>query len=467
MTRARSLSSRSRQRGTVLLAALCFTLVLGLVLATYQAMCYYTLKTGNRNAWSARCIELAETGFEEALWSLNQDSLANPNAWNGWVRDAGVATKTVTGFNYAGTNSGEVRLTISNYSGLPAQGPRVITAEGFIRLADGTTTSRKLSVRINQDHPKAPLFTNAVAAIGTGTVNFNPTGSSTRPITVDSYDSTEATPEFKKTAIVTGGSVSLSDGTTINGYVATTPTSTGYVSLAAPANAKIIHSSSESVTTKIESSSLSTSPYQNVFDVRPNVGVYTYDPATSALGAPNAASPIVYRAENVTLSNGSKLTINGPVILVVTGAVRVNDTAQIVVSDAKDNDGKLASSLQIFVQGDLTVNGNGVINKTESPRAISIFGTAPDSQTFTFNTVSDTPTTFHGVLYAPKGNISVTGDGAFNLYGSMVGQNVAVAAGSAPVAFHYDLSLRGIAFQGIATPYELEVKSWQEITGKL
>ncbi len=97
-----------------------------------------TLKTSNRAALSTRSIELAETGLEEALWALNNNTTAANWTATGWDPPAsGNETKLLTGFTYENAIAGQIKLTITNYAGIPGTAT-TITATGTTTSNDGS-----------------------------------------------------------------------------------------------------------------------------------------------------------------------------------------------------------------------------------------------------------------------------------------------------------------------------------------
>lgn len=68
-------SSREREKGSVVLVALCFLAVLGLALASYLAVSHQAVKLSNREYQRSISLQLAESGIEQSLWSFN---------WNNW-----------------------------------------------------------------------------------------------------------------------------------------------------------------------------------------------------------------------------------------------------------------------------------------------------------------------------------------------------------------------------------------------
>ena len=87
------------QRGSVVLVALCLTIVLGVVVVGYVAACARTMEMSNRSFCTTSSVQLAEIGMEEALWSLDQALNTSGYSWPGWDPPAGnTITKTLSGF---------------------------------------------------------------------------------------------------------------------------------------------------------------------------------------------------------------------------------------------------------------------------------------------------------------------------------------------------------------------------------
>ena len=157
-----------------MLAALCFSTVMAIALASYLSLCYRTLELSSRSVQGTQSIELAETGMEEALWALNK------NDWSSWTITGTTATRTITGFTFDNNVTGRVELTVTSYNG--TAGTRTVTVRGVTTDSDGQTMTRTLT----SSSAQAPLFVNALAATSS-TVTFSSGG------TVDSYDSTVGT----------------------------------------------------------------------------------------------------------------------------------------------------------------------------------------------------------------------------------------------------------------------------------
>lgn len=434
----------SSQRGAALLVALCFATVLAVALASYITVCYRTLQLSARSVQVTRNVELAEIGMEEALWALNN------NSWSGWTVVAKTASKTISGFAFDNGASGQVAITIANYDG--TGGARKVTVVGTTTLADGTATSRTLT----SGAAEAPLFTNAVAGTS-GTVKFSAASATSL---IDSYDSSnglysEQTPGYS--AIISSGSTSGAatvqlTNAQVKGYVATLGTGPSY------STGATLKGPTTGATTKIDTSRITSSTYQPTFDIKGFSSVSTggaplATPASNAqvtLGTAGATSPAIYTSSGLNLTGTTKVTIDGPVRLVVSGDFYLglnSGSPSFVISET--------GSLELFVSGDIAIYGGGFDNRTRDPQKLALYGTntlsAPDM---------NTATAFHGVVYTPNGDFKVISNN--DIYGAIVARNV-VFSGNSPKV-HYDLALRDAVFSGVETPFA--VSDWRETTNE-
>lgn len=421
-----------------MLAALCFSTVMAIALASYLTLCHRTLELSARSVQGTQTVELAETGMEEALWALNK------NDWTNWTITGTTATKTTSGFTFDNNVTGRVELTVTSYNG--TAGVRTVTVSGITTDSDGVNQTRTLS----SSSALAPLFVNALAGTN-GTVTFSSGG------TVDSYDSTlgtyaSQTPGFgaviasdlTPTGTATVGLVNAQ----VKGYVASQySTGPSYSS-----SARLLGPTTPG-TTKIDTSRISTSPYQPVFSIKTISGSGTTlgtpsGGSTTTLGSPSDTSPRIYYSTGLNLTSTTKIIINGPVRLVVSGSFYIGLNGGSPSIEVSNN-----GTLEVFAAGDIAIYGNGINNKTNDPSRAVIYGTNT-------LTVPDMNTTvpFYGVIYTPNGNFTVAGNST--VYGSIVAKKISFT-GSAPVV-HYDVNLRNKSFSGVDTPYA--ISDWREST---
>jgi Tfp pilus assembly protein PilX len=435
MTRARSAFSARRQRGSVLLAALCFAIVLGLAVGSYVSLCHRTLQLSTRALQSSRNFAVAEAGMEEALWALNKDD------WTGWTFNGQTATKVLSGFDHGGGAAGSATVTIRT----AADGSRSVKVTGATTQQDGKVSSRTVGATAQ----RAPLFVNAVAAT-TGTIRFTSASNST---VVDSYRSSDPasllTPGFS--AVLSAGSTSTSSATVqltnaqVKGYVATMATGPSY-----SIGARLLGPATPTLT-RIDSTRVSTSPYQPVFDISLPTGPRSPLPTNPKLGTPGATTPSIYSTAEFDLRNGATLTIDGPVKLVVSGAFQIGRNGSATPGLKISPTG----SLEVFVGGDIFIGADGIQNVSGIPARLAIFSTSTLA-----TSEMNTPTPFHGVLYLPNGDITVSSNNP--IFGAIVARNV-LFTGPAPVV-HYDTDLRSAVFAGIETPYA--ISDWRETTNE-
>lgn len=425
-------------RGAALLAALCFAAVLTISLGSYMTLCYRELALSSRTMQGTRAVELAETGMEDALWALNK------NDWSTWTITGTTATKTISGITFDGGVTGSISLRVTSYDG--SAGTRTVTVTGTTTTASGEQVSRTLT----SSSARAPLFLNAVAGTN-GTVSFASGG------TIDSYDSavgTYASQTPGYSAVVASEASATSSATVtltnaqIKGYVASRYAGGPSYST----SAKLLGPTTP-VTTRIDTARVSSSPYQPVFTIKTITGSGSTlsNPvagSTTTIGNASDTTPAIYYSTGLDLTSTTKIIVNGPVRLVVSGVFYVGlhgGTPSIEVAST--------GTLEVFAASDIAIYGNGINNLSRDPKRAIIYGTntltAPDM---------NTAVPFYGVIYTPSGQFNVVGDST--VYGAVVAKKVAFT-GTTP-AVHYDVNLRRVVFDGVDTPYA--ISDWRETT---
>ena len=159
------------ERGAAMLAALCLATVFALCLSSYIALCYNSLKVSTRSLMGSHCIELAETGLEQALYSQNNWDWSAP-----WNVHGATASLTLPAFSFENGATGLVNVSVAENT--PKANWAQITSSGTVTLSDGTTVTRTLQCVCQP----SSSFVNAAAATK-GNVTFAQGG------TLDSYDS--------------------------------------------------------------------------------------------------------------------------------------------------------------------------------------------------------------------------------------------------------------------------------------
>jgi hypothetical protein len=483
------------RRGSALLAVMCFATVLVLALTTFQALCYQTLKTSNRNAQSTHAIELAEMGMEYALWTRNRPTFSSSD-WTSWTISGSTATITLSGsdYNYSNGVTGSVALTITNYNGTNAT-TSVLTSVGTATLADGSTVARTLQATVEKIKP----FTNALGATATsGTTVQLLTGGQT----VDSYSSAveaaksptpfPATPTTAYSAVVSGYSVSMANSATVNGYIATAPNGSGNVTLSytTGGSGSKLKGPSTAAATNIDTTRQSTSYYQAAFDVaNPTIStVYSQPADATALAAAKVAygnsayfalaepanntdvylgetgSTTYYKATLGATSsnyyylnnNNGRLIIDGTsVVIVIPGYFYINTNGSIVI--------KNGGSLRIMLQGGGSIYYAGIDNQTKRPKNLTIIGTGTTTVGYTLWIWSYSK--FYGTIYAPRHAVRVWGYNATSEYfGSIAAYSIIIDPySSSALKVHYDTDLASEVIPDVTTPYVIQSGTLTEL----
>jgi hypothetical protein len=484
-----------------MLAALCLAMVFAISLASYIALCFTSLAMSTRNVVNDHCLELAESGIEQALYASNGNALGVSAATNGWTSSTGGTVTTVTTsmtmtssglqpssssptpLNLGNGATGVANITFTYLNGQP-MAIQSISSQGVVSLPTGTimsgatpTVSRTLSYNGSglSGTAGAPVFVNAVAAT-TGNVSFSAGG------TLDSYNSNPSAGVFQPyspgiagySAVVASQdvisftpTVRLNDAV-VNGYVVgydfNSPGSDNWLSYASGGK---LEGPTTPSSTFIDSTRVLTSPvpYQPVFPQNLPTALNTLPVICTSggnilnlattIGNSGSSTPLVYGASGINLASGT-LDVVGPVVLVVTGsggnAVSITNTGGIQLTTPQ-------ASLTIYVSGgNVLLGGNGITNSNTigstgvPPLAKKVALLSTTSTAYTVTLSEGQP--FYGVVYFP--NQAVTISATSDIYGSVVGSSVAVTTSP---AIHYDIALRSpdaltsdAAFACIAAP---------------
>jgi hypothetical protein len=451
MIQSRRESIPGNQRGSAMLAALCLAMVFALCLSSYIALCYTSLKMSTRNLMGSHCIELAETGLEQALYSQNNWDWSAP-----WIVNSAAATANLTlpAFHFENGATGQVTVYVVENS--PQANWAQVTSSATVSLPDGTTVTRTLQCQCQP----VSTFVNAAAATA-GRMTFAQGGK------LDSYYSSQGPYQAPGgfSAVVLSGSTPalyptvLLNSAVVDGYaVGVGPDSVSYSN-----SAQVVGPTTPNGT-NVDPSRILTSAqaYQPqlpenlpaTVPVPPVNAIYT----SQSLGTPGATAPTVVYASDVNLSGAAQLQIMGPVILVIQngGNLSVSSSAQIVIANTQPpamGGGGPNVSLEVHLEnGNMNLDGGGIVNNTMTPERLTIIGTQVTTGPRLLEMGTTTP--FYGVIYFPNAPLTVNNNPT--IYGSLVANSITFN-GSPTV--HYDMSLRtpdgrvgDTAFSSVETP---------------
>lgn len=432
----------SDERGSVLIVALIFAAIIAVSIGSFVRVGQTNLEVSSRAFYHNAAINLAESGLEQAMWSINQLAADETYDWSsdGWSTDATSAWQKFDGFSFDQNASGSVRVFVQNRSGTPAP---VLVARATIQPARGDPIEKWIKVELS----KRSLFANGLVA--KDWISFSGNGAS-----VDSYDSRKGA----YNAVLADGSRNRfgrgsagSGAVTVDSFSLGNADIWGYVSIGTAdytgldvgPNGTVAGLGSSQGT--IDYSRVTTDFRPNFEDVEaPTTAPYTIGSVTNATTLPLAGhtpaadGKYYYSTPSISLSGGGSkilaVSSGATVVLTVTTdsgtAVSVSGNASIAVPTN--------ANLEMYTSGNVAIAGNGVVNSNQ-PAAFQLYGTR------TADAASEQSISISGngqlsaVVYAPNANLSMNGGGSSgSVLGAAVAKTVTVTGGS---AFHYDEAL--------------------------
>jgi hypothetical protein len=127
------------------------------------------------------------------------------------------------------------------------------------------------------------------------------------------------------------------------------------------------------------------------------------------LGSSGSSEPRIYYASELNLRGRQTITVEGPTRLVVDGDINISDNAAIVVGQQ--------GSLEIHVDGNVVIDGRGIVNQSEIPANVAIIGTNTALRSIIFRGEN----ALHGAVFTPNSDFSTYGkQGTSDIYGAIV-----------------------------------------------
>lgn len=430
--RFRSLRPCSRRRGSVLITAMLFAVVLGAGLVGYLALSTNSLRLAHRTLFLSDASNLAEAGLEEALYCFNQlnSGVGVNTAWAGWTLSGTDAMRTLSPFNRDQNAVGTVKVFVRGYDTTNAT-PFVISQATILPFDGSPPIVKVLRIGLLQ----AGTFVNGIVGLNglslkgqplIDSFNSNPSGSPTGPwITYSSVISRANT-----SVIVKSGAIDLGNGL-VKGNVAL---GAGVV---APPAAQVT-----GTITKNYGGQFRMPTYPTAASVSRSYNLGSKLPAQlpAAGHLPAADGRYYYFVSGATISNltiaaGANVTIVGTSTSLSTG-LTINSTA----------------TCAIFMDGAVSASSQGSLNNNNWAGALQIFTTSSSPCEISGNGE------LRASVYAPNANLTAKGGGSS---GSVVGSYVAkTITATGQMAFHYDEALR---YLNTAGGNRWAISSWEEV----
>lgn len=464
---------RSR-RGSLLIVALVLAAIIGLSLGSYLMLSRSALNISNRAMYLNAAMNLAEQGIEEGIYSVNQLVADSAYAWPDWAtHNSSHKRRKWTSVGLGPGATGEYRVYVYNYGGTPA--PKIVSRAMVTLGSGGNPIEKWIEVQLG----RTSKFSNGLVAKNSILFKGN-------NATVDSWnsdpDGDPSTPPIPFSSAVrndngTVGSISIAT----DAVVVWNADVWGYVSTGGADPAAFVGTNG-SILGEDSPTGSNVDPARTSTNFSATFDAVTV-PATAAIAnlgnintdgivlprptdlTPNGEGEYegyyVYDATSVTLNN-EKLHITDKVLLRLSStstgiAVSGGGGAIIIGADGY---------LSVYTAGNISLNGQGATNGVDGPDADTTVDEASElGQPIKFQ-IWGTKTTgtqsiditgnglFSGVIYAPQGDVKITGNGA--VCGSIVAKDITLSGNA---QFHYDESLGN---HGGGNPFR--ISRWKELT---
>ncbi len=461
-----------RNRGSVLIVALIFAALIAIAIGSYLNLGTSAIQLSHRALYNNAAMNLAETGLEEGMWSINQILEDNSDAWTNWTTvGTNDRRRTFGPFSLEQGVTGSVIVYVQNApaSSSSSGAAPIIHTRATITLPRGPAIEKWITVELT----RRSLFANGLLAKNSITFSGN-------NATVDSYDSRQGaynadlgSGQYNRYAEGPAASMSVQADTfnlgnaDIYGYVSV-GTTTVDAGLNVGPNGTVSGTLGQQGvidydrTTPNFTANLvdATAPASSSYTSNPiinSIGNLTLPRVTDVATTESGGKQVYYiTANSISLSGNNHLTIaadkNVVIILTPTTgtAVSVSGNASIQIQSG--------ASLHMYTEANVSIAGNGVANHSSNkPENFMLWGTrsssaaSPQSISISGNGV------LSAVVYAPNASVSANGGGSSgHIQGAIVGNTITVNGGS---AFHYDMAL---AEMNEEEPFGISV--WNELT---
>lgn len=455
---------RAAQRGSLLIVAMLLAAIIGIALTSYLKLSRTTLEVAARSFLQNAAVNLAETGLEYALYSLNQQQSGGvplATAWAGWTTDSSahtaVRTFPASGYYEPVPNArGTVRVFVSNYD--VVAGAPVLVAKATVNPGDSSQAVVKyLQVSLS----RRSLW--GFGLVGKTWVHLN---SNAR---ADSWISDpDANPATAALAYAVGlrrdngsvGTVSAANGALAldsNAEIFGTA-NTGGGTVTTNSNVRIYGSTSPG-TPKVDPSRVHTdftftfppitvpSPATVNILTSSITGNTTLPAATHLKNA--ADNRYYYRfgvGTNINMDSNKTLTITDSVVLLFENhagvqTIHTSSNAHFNVTAGK--------TVEIYTNGNIALDSNNNLNVGNEAKNLRIYGTSTTAQSF----VLSSNVNIYGCIYAPFATFTI--DSNCKLQGSVIANTIQMDSNA---VFHYDESLGNLGGSG-----GYRVNRWREL----
>ncbi len=456
-----ALRPRRTRRGSLLIVAMILAVVIGISLVSYLRLSSTSLRLASRSFLNSSAINVAETGLEHALYSLNRNQangVALATAWDGWTTNTTAHTARHTfpisgNFTIAPGTSGSVKVYVENYDLI---GPPVILAKSIIRSADGSVPLNKF---IQVQLQRRSMW--AYGLVGKTSVRMN--SNAKADSWISDADNNPATAGVAFAAGLRRDRGSVGVVATGNGAMAMDSNAeifgtanTGGGTVATNSNVRI-YSATSPGTPKVDTSQIHrdfTFTFPAITEPAPaavnNITATWVNNTTLPRGGDVADGGVYYynfaAGHNINLDSNKTLTINQPAVFLFKNhsgvlSFRTSSNANVNVAST--------ATVKIYTNGNISMDSNNNINVGNDASKFFIYGTNPSAQTFTL----DSNVQIYACIYAPFAALTMNSN--TDVHGAVVAGSIQMDSNA---EFHYDESLANLGGSG-----GYRVARWKEL----
>jgi Tfp pilus assembly protein PilX len=428
------------KRGAILITTVILGIAVAIGLGSFIALTVQASKLSNSSFSLNSALNLAEAGLESAMSSINRSD------WSGWSNYSGSSankTKSLPTFDLGSGTTGHVNVVVFGATSSPT--PRIV-AQGRTEGNLGSSVRKQIEVRLRRrSHFATGMVAKDLVTFSGGNAYVDSYNSEDPAYsTAGQYDPAKKRDRGSVASArveVTTDGVAIGNGN-VWGYAATGGSDVDVGSTGS------IKGADTPSGVRIDTSRI-TKDFSANFDIEtaPDSGftsVYANVTSSTTFGTAGATSKIL--AANLTANNsGDVFTVAGDVTMVVTGNITIKGS--IIVTPG--------SSLTLYLAGDGDIGGNGIVNQTNVPKNVVIYGTD--------TVVGGQTIKLHGngilqaAVYAPNAHIELKGGGAVGeMSGSVIGYDIKMTGN---YKFHYDEALAELSD---GNPWAVGL--WREIT---
>jgi type II secretory pathway pseudopilin PulG len=464
----RSLKSK---RGSILIVAAIFASLLAIALTSYIKLALGASKLANRSFYMNAAQNLVDTGFERALWSLNNElSYPSPANWTtgGFAARTGFSNEyqgtfpsSATYYTLSGGAQGQVNVWVGGFNAATQTWHAV--ARATITLGDGTTLFKMAETYLQQRSwgERGLIARNGMSFNGNTRVDAWHSHSDTASTADDVLYSTGVA--VAEATIASPELVSLQNAD-IYGYAAIGTSDMSGLTVGATGRLAGNFAAGTGIdATRVTHDFTASFPDVPATTNSGSTAGNTLTPITNNLSLPQVGDTLTgstyyYYVSSMSLNASKTLEVGVggavKVVMVFSSNVSMGGNSQIIIHPG--------SSLTIYAAGDFEMGGlagiqNGTTTNPSNPVNFTLLGTRTEAQIVAGQSMQVFNVRGTGylsaVIFAPNANLTVNGTG--DTYGSLVGNRVdMVGSGN----FHQDLSLANIRTSGM-----WKMLKWREL----